>query len=163
MGIGFMILLPVIFWVFIVMLIIAVSKPKHRRTQSSRGGGARQINIGGMRTKTAGFNRPRQSVRTSGDRPKMREGLFDMKLGKKANQKPKGLSVKSFRNTDFDDYSAKGRKKDFVSGYDKKLSEGGYAARRAADMQYSHTYDGHEPWDKCLPKEKDPWDKDFYA
>ena len=152
MGIGFMIMLPVIFWAFIVMLIIAVSRPKHRPGQTG----------GRSRSRPGSFTKPRQTVRTSAARPKMREGLFDMNLGKKDERK-KGLSVGSFRNSDFDDYSTIGRKKDFVSGYDRKLSKNTARHRRAATMQYSHTYDGHEPWDKCLPKEKDPWDKDFYV
>ncbi len=155
MGIGFMILLPVVFWAFIVMLIVAVAKPK-RRPGNTGGRMATQPRPGS-------FTRPRQTIRTSSDRPKMKEGLFDMDLGKKTAEKKKGPSFGSFRNAGFDDYSAKGRKKDFVSGYDKKLAKGGYATKRAAGMQYSHTYDGHEPWDECLPKEKDPWDKDFYA
>lgn len=153
MGIGFMIILPVVFWLFIVMLIIAVSKPKHRPTQMRTG----------TQTRAGSFSRPKQTIRTSADRPRMQEGLFDMDLGRKTTEKKKGFSLGAFRNTKFDDYSAKGRKKDFVSGYDKKLSKGGYATKRAANMQYSHTYDGHEPWDECLPKEKDPWDKDFYT
>lgn len=152
MGIGFMIMLPVIFWAFIVMLVIAVSKPKRRPGQT----------VGRSRSRPGNFTKPRQTVRTSAARPKMQEGLFDMNLGNKGEKK-KGLSAGSFRNSDFDDYSAKGRKKDFVSGYDRKLAKGSYSHRRAATVQYSHTYDGHEPWDKCLPKEKDPWDKDFYV
>ena len=55
------------------------------------------------------------------------------------------------------------RKKDFVSGYDRKLKTDRVSQHRAQRRQYSHTYDGHEPWDKCMPKEKDPWDKDFYV
>ena len=93
----------------------------------------------------------------------MQKGLFDMKLGKGTEKKQKSGDFGMFRSTDFDDYSAMGRKKDFVSGYDKKFARGGRRTQRAAGMQYSHTYNGHEPWDKCLPKEKDPWDKDFYA
>lgn len=72
----------------------------------------------------------------------------------------------SFFNSDFDDYSsvsAKGPKTDYVSGYNRNYADGSAAHRYNLGMQYSHTYDGHEPWDDCLPKEKDPWDKDFYT
>ncbi len=69
----------------------------------------------------------------------------------------------SFKNNEFDTYQAKGVKKDFVSGYDKKYSSRTVRHNHSQDMQYSHTYDGHEPWDSCLPKEKDPWDKNFRA
>lgn len=37
-----------------------------------------------------------------------------------------------------------------------------HKAKRGENMRFSHIYDGHEPWDKCIPPEKDPWDKDFY-
>ena len=143
MNFAFVFLLPVVFWLFIVMLIIAVSKPRRRpRSRTSRG-------------------RTVQSSR-SFTRPQMQKGLFDMDQGRK-NEKKKEFSFGSLRKGGYDDNSAKGRKKDFVSGYDKRLKEDGYRQKRAANMQYSHTYEGHEPWDKCLPKEKDPWDKDFYA
>ena len=90
----------------------------------------------------------------------MREGLFDMKLGKTPQKKEKqGI----FTNTGFDDYSVLGRKKDYVTGYDKKYAKANMWSGQSAAKQYSHTYDGHEPWDKCMPKEKDPWDKDFYT
>ena len=46
-----------------------------------------------------------------------------------------------------------------TTGYDRTYIDTQSNRRR----QYSHTFDGHEPWDDCLPKEKDPWDKDFYA
>ena len=161
MSIGFIVLLPMIFWVFVVMLIIAVSKPRRRPTQTGRGSSPGQRYPAGTQTKSS-FSKPRTTVKTSGQRPKMQEGLFDMNLGQKTAGGKK-QPAKSWRNSDFDDYSTIGRKKDFVSGYDRTLSKGSYKARRSADRQYAHTYDGHEPWDKCLPKEKDPWDKDFYA
>ena len=37
-----------------------------------------------------------------------------------------------------------------------------HKVKRGENMRFSHIYDGHEPWDKCIPPEKDPWDKDFY-
>ena len=37
-----------------------------------------------------------------------------------------------------------------------------HKVKRGENMRFSHVYDGHEPWDKCIPPEKDPWDKDFY-
>ena len=37
-----------------------------------------------------------------------------------------------------------------------------HKVKRGENMHFSHIYDGHEPWDKCIPPEKDPWDKDFY-
>ena len=140
MNLSFLVLLPVVFWFFIVMLVIAVSKPKHRPTQRYSG---------------------RLAEKPTFNRPKMREGLFDIKLGKSTQKKEKqGI----FTNTGFDDYSVIGRKKDYVSGYDKKYAKSSSVwARQSTAKQYSHTYDGHEPWDKCLPKEKDPWGKDFYV
>ena len=151
MGIGFMLIVPVLFWMFVVMLIIAVAKPKHRPTQTGRGSSVAQ-NYGRVAS--------RQSTKTNFDRPKMREGLFEMKLGK---SEEKNKSTSFFSNTGFDDYSVLSRKKDYVTGYDKKYAKGGIWARQSKAKQYSHTYDGHEPWDKCIPKEKDPWDKDFYV
>ena len=153
MSIGFVVLLPILFWIFILMLIIAVSKPKRRPAQRYQSGAHSR----------GGYSRPTQTVKTTSARPQMQKGLFDMNLGKGAEERQKSGDFGMFRNTEFDDYSAKGRKKDFVTGYDKKLAKGGKRAKRAAGMQYSPTYDGHEPWDKCLTKEKDPWDKDFYA
>ncbi|MBP0980320.1 MAG: hypothetical protein J6Q18_02015 [Oscillospiraceae bacterium] len=144
MSFGFVFLLPIVFWLFIVMLIIRTSKPRRRpHARSNRG-------------------RVRQPAR-SFSRPQMQKGLFDMDLNRKTEKKQKKADGGMFRNAGYDDYSVLGRKKDFVSGYDKRLKQDGYRQRRATHMQYSHTYDGHEPWDKCLPKEKDPWDKDFYA
>ena len=148
MGIGFMVLIPFLFWLFIVMLIIAVSKSG---AKSRRPGRARAPQ------RMATSRKPAQNGRVSSVRPKMQEGLFDMSLGKDSTSKKK-MSLGSFRNTGFDKYETKGRRKDLVTGYDRTVN-----VKRAANMQFSHTYDGHEPWDKCLPKEKDPWDKDFYA
>ena len=155
MNLSFLVLLPVVFWFFIVMLVIAVSKPRRRSSSTSRGGLGSQRHLSG----TSGRFTSRESSK-SFERPKMREGLFDIKLGKSTQKKEKqGI----FTNTGFDDYSVIGRKKDFVSGYDKKYAKGSVWMRQSTAKQYSHTYDGHEPWDKCLPKEKDPWDKDFYT
>ena len=148
MGIGFLMIVPVLFWLFIVMLIIAVSKPKRRPQQNYRKDSAPQ--------------RYQHTARKSFDRPKMQEGLFDIKLGKSGGKKADKKNT-MFGNTGFDDYSAIGRKKDYVTGYDKKYSKDNMWSRHSSAMQYSHTYDGHEPWDDCLPKEKDPWDKDFYT
>ena len=150
MGIGFLMIVPVLFWLFIVMLIIAVSKPKRRPQQNYR--------------KDSGYGQSgtKRTVRKSFDRPKMQEGLFDIKLGKSGSKKADKKNT-IFGNTDFDDYSVIGRKKDYVSGYDEKYAKENMWSRRSTAMQYSHTYDGHEPWDDCLPKEKDPWDKDFYT
>ena len=68
MGIGFLMIVPVLFWLFIVMLIIAVSKPKRRPQQNYRKDSAPQ--------------RYQHTARKSFERPKMQEGLFDIKLGK---------------------------------------------------------------------------------
>ena len=145
MNFAFIVLLPVVFWLFIVMLIIAVDKPKHRPQQTYRNGGPQ-----------------RHTAKPTFNRPEIQKGLFDIKLDKlprrQAKQKPS-----MFGNTGFDDYSVLSRKKDYVSGYDKKYSKENIWSRRSISRQYSHTYDGHEPWDECLPKEKDPWDKDFYV
>ena len=57
-------------------------------------------------------------------------------------------------------FAGKERRNDrTVTGYDRNF----VSSRSETARQYSHTFDGHEPWDDCLPKEKDPWDKDFYA
>ncbi len=148
MGIGFLMIVPVLFWLFIVMLIIAVSKPKRRPQRNYR--------------KDSATQRYRQTTRKNFERPKMQEGLFDIKLGKSVGRKAEKKNT-IFSNTGFDDYSAIGRKKDYVTGYDKNYSKENMWSRHSTAMQYSHTYDGHEPWDECLPKEKDPWDKDFYT
>ena len=155
MNLSFLVLLPVVFWFFIVMLVIAVSKPRSRSNSMGRGGLNSQRHLSG----TAGRFTPRERSK-SFERPKMQDGLFEIKLGKtRETKKPSSL----FSNTGFDDYSVIGRKKDFVSGYDKKYAKNSVWTKHSTAKQYSHTYDGHEPWDKCLPKEKDPWDKDFYT
>lgn len=53
----------------------------------------------------------------------------------------------------------------YSTGYNKNLEPSEHNPRFAKSRikQYSHTFEGHEPWDSCLPKEKDPWDKDFRA
>ena len=153
------ILFPVIIWRFIVLVIINAVKGNFKKSPGHR---AQQHSTANSR----GFTKQQPTVKMSYNRPQMQKGLFDMDLNKgRPAKKEKGPFAfgKSFSATDFDDYQAKGRMKDFVSGYDKKLKTNKVSQRRAQGMQYSHTYDGHEPWDDCLPKEKDPWDKDFYA
>lgn len=159
----FIVFIPVIFWVAIVSIIVSVSKsgrrvqrPTQMRTTRNT---STQRYVGGG----SSFSKPKPTIKTNSERPKMKEGLFDMSLGKVDDKKKKSSIGKSFRNTDFDVYEAKGRLKDLVSGYDKELKTSKVKMKRASHMQYSHTYDGHEPWDDCLPKEKDPWDPDFYA
>lgn len=143
---------PFVIWVGVVsMIVIAVkSNFRTRGTPPNRQGSS-------MGT----YQSRKTAQRPTRQRPQMEKGLFDMDINRTGRQKKKTVSGSSFGNTGFDTYTAKGRRKDFVSGYDKKLT--GRAGRNSARVQYSHTYDGHEPWDKCLPKEKDPWDKDFYA
>ena len=153
MSIGFLTLVPIIFWLFIMMLVVAVAKPSRRPTQTGRTNQRYSASTTGRVT-------PRRNTELSFDRPKMQEGLFEVKLPKSSAKKKDGGF---FSNTGYDDYSTIGRKKDYVSGYDKKYAKGSVWARQSTAKQYSHTYDGHEPWDKCLPKEKDPWDKDFYT
>ena len=110
------------------------------------------------------FSKPQPTVRMSARRPQVEKGLLDMDLSReKKTKEKKGISFGSFRNTGYDTYETKGRRKDLVTGYNRKIKGSRQRMRRARGMQYSHTYDGHEPWDKCLPKEKDPWDPDFYA
>lgn len=59
----------------------------------------------------------------------------------------------SKKNSGFDDYPARNiSKKEF----------GKIHIKNADSMTYSHIYEGHEPWDDCLPKEKDPWEKGFF-
>lgn len=149
---------PMVIWIGIIAAIITAVKGNFKRTsrpgQSADSRRKPAVNKAG---------RPQTSIRTSGNRPQMQKGLFDMDTGEKPAKPKMTFSLgKSFRNTDFDEYTARGRRKDVVTGYDRKIS-GGTSYRRAAGMQFSHTYDGHEPWDECLPKEKDPWDKDFYT
>lgn len=150
MGIGFMMLLPFVFWIFIVMLIIAVSSSGKSRRSAQQG----------QRPTAQRYPSARKNTgRVASVRPQMEKGLFDMKLGREKQGKEKSFSLSDMLNkTGFDRYEAKGRKKDFVDGYDRTIN-----VKKAQHMQYSHTYDGHEPWDDCLPKEKDPWDKDFYV
>ncbi|MBQ8604173.1 MAG: hypothetical protein IJ410_04955 [Oscillospiraceae bacterium] len=149
------ILFPFLIWLFILLVIINAVKGNFKKSPGHR---SRQNRTAGR----TGYTKRQPSVKMSADRPQMQQGLFDMDLGRGKKKTRKSFGS-SFGNSDFDSYEAKGRLKDFVSGYDKKLKKGGASQRRAQDMQFSHTYDGHEPWDKCLPKEKDPWDKDFYA
>jgi len=146
-NIMFMAFIPMLIWIGIVAGIVAAVKGNFRRKSSQRQPMARR----------------RTAPRRMPQRPQMQKGLFDMKTDKNSPKPKISFSMgKSFRNTDYDEYTARGRRKDVVTGYDRKIS-GGTSYRRAAGMQFSHTYDGHEPWDKCLPKEKDPWDKDFYT
>ena len=145
------ILFPLIIWRFIVLVIINALKGNFKKSPGHR---ARQSRTASNRS----FTKQQPSVKMSYERPKMQQGLFDMDIsGGRRKRKSKSTAG------DFDRYEAKGRMKDFVSGYDRTLKNDKVKMRRARGMQYSHTYDGHEPWDKCLPKEKDPWDKDFYA
>ena len=156
MNIAFFMIVPILFWLFVLMLVIAVAKPKRRPTQTGRN----QTYTQSYSTGASGSVTPRQSTKPAFNRPEMREGLFEMKLGKSEEKKKTSTF---FSNTGYDDYSVLNRKKDYVSGYDKKYSKESIWSRQSSAKQYSHTYNGHEPWDKCLPKEKDPWDKDFYV
>ncbi len=124
---------PMIVWMIIVGVIVGMVKAN----AASR-----------SRARRTGYTRPQPG------RPQMQRDLFE---ARKPARKNRGVG-----KTSFDDYSPKGRKKDFVDGYDKKYTDR-RAYRQAGRTQYTHTYNGHEPWDKCLPKEKDPWDKDFRA
>ncbi len=138
----FFMLFPFIVWVGIVAAIVMAINGNFRR----RGRGRTVRNNG----------RVNPTIQLSGEMRKPAK--------KTAGRNSGGVERKrfSFGNSGYDTYETKGRKKDFVSGYDRRVA-GGENYRRAKGMQYSHTYNGHEPWDKCLPKEKDPWDKDFYA
>ena len=148
----FVALFPFIVWIIGIAAIVLSVMGNFKKSPGHRAQQAKKVTVN------------RKTGRIEAVRPQMEKGLFDMDLGRRKPAGEKKLSVGGlFRNTGFDRYVAKGRRKDFVDGYDRRLSEGGIAARRAAGMQFSHTYDGHEPWDKCLPKEKDPWDPDFYA
>ena len=150
MGIGFVMLLPFVFWIFIVMLIVAVSSSgRSRRSAQQR-----------RRPTAQRYPSARKNTgRVASARPQMEKSLFDMKPGREKPGKEKRFSLSDMLSkTGFDRYEAKGREKDFVNGYDRTIN-----VKKAQYMQFSHTYDGHEPWDDCLPKEKDPWDKDFYV
>ncbi len=137
---------PMIVWIGIVAAIVAVVRGNFATYSKGKPAGRQPV----------GRTVPYGSRRVS-DYPRPQKGIFDMKP-----TRPKSKSAFSKRDNDFDTYTARGRKKDFVGGYDKKFTNG-QSYRRARGMQFSHTYNGHEPWDKCLPKEKDPWDKDFYV
>lgn len=96
--------------------------------------------------------RPVPHTATRNKKAESRRLLDGMQLGK------------SFFNSDFDTYTSYSERQStakYVSGYDKDYLRGGANFKNSLKMQYSHTYDGHEPWDDCLPKEKDPWDKNF--
>ncbi|MEG2192375.1 MAG: hypothetical protein RRX95_03750 [Oscillospiraceae bacterium] len=53
----------------------------------------------------------------------------------------------------------------YATGYKQKHSLSSYYPpfKKSQIKQYSHTFNGSEPWDKSIPKEKDPWDKNFRA
>lgn len=129
---------PALVWLFIIIRIVsAVKKPASKGRQTT----ARTTRS------TTGNYKPKNAPKTE--------------LG--------GLKklASSFGNTDFDDYSKNKKHSDghagkTTSGYSRSLSKDHDKMHKASHMQYSHTYDGHEPWDDCMPKEKDPWDKDFY-
>lgn len=72
----------------------------------------------------------------------------DLKTALRKNTQTKKGAV----NRDFDVRQTARPKK---TRYTHKVKSG-------ENMRFSSTYDGHEPWDKCIPPEKDPWDKDFY-
>lgn len=150
------IMFPFLIWLFILLVIINAVKGNFKKSPGHR---SQQTTV----NRNRGYTKQQPTIRMSADRPKMQQGLFDMNLGKGKKEKKSFGFGTSHGNSDFDKYEARGRLKDFVSGYDRKLKTNKVSQRRARNMQFSHTYDGHEPWDDCLPKEKDPWDKDFYA
>lgn len=151
-GLLFVAFFPMVIWIGAIAAIVAAVKGNFKKSPGHR---AQQ---------KGDVAKSRQNGRVTSQRPQMQKGLFDMNLDRRQTAKEKkGFSFGSSRNTGFDTYEAKSRRKDFVDDYDRKLSKSSKTASRAAGMQFSHTYDGHEPWDKCLPKEKDPWDPDFYA
>ncbi len=127
---------PMIVWFVIVGTIVGVVKANQSKHSRNR--------------------RANYGSRPTANRPQMQKDLYERKSSPSKQRKT------FFGNSGYDDYNAKGRKKDFVSGYDKRYSTS-RSYRQASRTQYTHTYNGHEPWDKCLPKEKDPWDKDFRA
>lgn len=137
---------PILMWIFIVLMVVAAkSSIRHSKNQ--------QTNI--PQTPQNSRVQPLQN----------RNNTYSRNPSPGATKKKYGLNNRSFHNNDFDSYEmyeAKGRKQDYVSGYDKKFNHNGRNYKHNAEMQYSHNYNGHEPWDDCLPKEKDPWDKDFY-
>lgn len=57
-----------------------------------------------------------------------------------------------------------GINRDFDVGQTARPKKTNYShnIKKGENMRFSHIYDGHEPWDDCIPPEKDPWDKDFY-
>lgn len=127
---------------------------------------------GSIRGGKTGFVQPSKPYANGQNRPRKKPQAKDQvftsldPLNKLKERVYSRKANASFFNSDFDDYSsvsAKGPKADYVSGYDRNYADGSSARRYNLGMQYSHTYDGHEPWDDCLPKEKDPWDKDFYT
>ena len=173
-----------LFRLFIIMFVVyalkrAVKNAVGTGATSNNTFSARRQNIqrqSGMRTavqnRTTGFvqtSKPSANRQVySNKKPRAKDQVFTS-LDPLHRLKERVYSRKansSFFNSDFDDYSAvraRGPKTDYVSGYDRNYADGSSARRYNLGMQYSHTYDGHEPWDDCLPKEKDPWDKDFYT
>lgn len=147
---------------FLIIIIIssivkkAIShKPANKNTIQTYNG--RNYNAGS----NGNFNMSKPNLNTTIQKPKVQKSTIN--VSNEQSEQQKYDLHRSFKNTEFDTYRAKGLKKDFVSGYDKKYSDGTVRHYHSENMQYSHTYDGHEPWDSCLPKEKDPWDKDFKA
>lgn len=167
----FLILAPLLVWgVGILGVIRSVSanfrnSPGHRAQQNRPAQGRSPQGYGNMgRAQPSPYLTKQQpTVKMSAQRPQMQKGLFDMDTNKGRGKTDKSPVSGMFRNSGYDKYETKGRRKDLVTGYDRRIQKNQVTLKRARGMQYSHTYDGHEPWDKCLPKEKDPWDKDFYA
>lgn len=173
-----------LFRLFIIIFVFyafkrAIKNAVGSSVTSNRTSSARRQNIQrpvgartGVQNRTTGFvqaSSPSVNRRTyNRKKPRVKDQVFTS-LDPLHRLKERIYSRKanaSFFNSDFDDYSsvsAKGPKADYVSGYDRNYADGSSARRYNLGMQYSHTYDGHEPWDDCLPKEKDPWDKDFYT
>ena len=156
----FMPIVMFIIWFAVISIIVTVMKT---------------VISGGARQSQPQSRRPAPTVQTRRE-PQRREpkplGSFETVFPETkttATQQEESRATtlhKSFHNSDYDNYEkhrARGRSKDYTTGYDKRYSKGGTGYRQSKSMQYSHTYDGHEPWDDCLPKEKDPWDKDFYV
>ncbi len=155
-------LLPRLVWLFIVTRVIRIATKNARRGKKRTTARTQQQRVQRLSNANPANSANGPAKWDTGSRKLANQA----KSYKPQNPAKTELSGRgSFRDAGFDDYSSASHSQRVktTTGYNRKLATDEHAMRHSANMQYSHTYDGHEPWDKCMPKEKDPWDKDFYA
>ena len=151
-------------WVIVLVSIISafVKIGRAGKNVSSRRRNSAEYNE--AYRQLTGRNTSRNSAgRVSAASAQRNENISDANAKRAQKQLELGSSS-SARKLGYDDYSKASRKNrtarsKTTSGYDRTYIDNSSNRRK----QYSHTFDGHEPWDDCLPKEKDPWDKNFYS